>query len=84
MDAENRKFRPVRILLGEERSLIPPEPSPQNVRIPIRSARLIVENGGMYARTFLAFGLTEDRVLDAWESDHENFVKIDPRNNRPA
>ena len=67
-----QKFRPVRVLLGEPYLL----QQPDGVSVPVVRARLITENGQLWARVFLAFGLTEARVREAWDREHEKFLKL--------
>jgi len=74
METENRKFRVSKVLLGQPYDINQPD----NVMIPAVDVRVIVENGGMYQRTMLSFGLNEESVRRSWDQDHDKFLKIDP------
>jgi hypothetical protein len=74
METENRKFTITRVLMGQPYVI----EQPDNIMIPATDVRVIVENGGIYQRTFLSFGLTPSSVRAAWDSDHEKFTKINP------
>jgi hypothetical protein len=48
---------------------------------------VLAENGAMFQRTMLAFGLSKELVRSAWEHEPEKFLKIDlntPRNQQPT
>jgi hypothetical protein len=68
------KYRISRVLLGELRTMT----GPDGVLIPVKDVRVILENGAIHARTFLSFGLSEERVIGAWEREHDKFLKLDP------
>jgi len=76
---ENQKFRICKVLIGAPYIIH----QPNNLLIPVSDCRVIVENGGIYQRTFLAFGLSKERVIQSWDAEFEKFNKIDP-NHAPA
>jgi hypothetical protein len=61
-----------RILIGDPYVLLQDE-----VLIPVRRVRVLAENGAMFSRVFLAFGLDKDRVRKAWETEPEKFLKVE-------
>lgn len=71
---ENQKFRISRVLIGAPYIIHQPD----NLLIPVCDCRVIVENGGIYQRTLLAFGLNKERVIQSWDAEHEKFHKINP------
>jgi hypothetical protein len=79
METENAKFRISRVLLGQPYIINQPD----NIMIPASDVRVIVENGGIYGRTFLSFGLNENTIRDAWDKEHDKFQKIDPHTGTP-
>jgi hypothetical protein len=62
-----------RILIGDPR----PHAEPDNILVPVVDVRVLAENGAMFSRTFLAFGLDRARVIAAWEREPEKFLKVD-------
>jgi len=74
METENRKFHISKILMGHPYVIHQPD----SIMIPATDVRVIVENGGMYQRTFLSFGLNDQVVRNAWDQEHEKFSKINP------
>jgi hypothetical protein len=62
-----------RILLGEARILTQPD----GVMVPVIDVRVLAENGAMFSRTFLAFGLDTRLVRSSWEKEPEKFLKVD-------
>ena len=69
-----------RILLGQPYVINQPD----SVMVPAIDARVLVENGAMFKRTFLAFGLSKELVRAAWERDPEKFLKVELNPNTPA
>ena len=49
-----------------------------NILTPVVDIVVIAENGGLFRRTFLAFGLTEKGIITAWENEPDKFLKIAP------
>jgi len=62
-----------RILIGQPYII----EQPDAIMIPAIDVRVIAENGAMFKRAFLAFGLTDERIRRAWETEPEKFLKID-------
>lgn len=62
-----------RILLGEARIITQPD----GVMVPVIDVRVLAENGAMFSRTFLAFGLDTRMVRASWEKEPEKFLKVD-------
>ncbi len=62
-----------RILLGQPYII----QQPDSVMIPAVDVRVLAENGSMFKRTFLAFGLSKELVRSSWEREPERFLKID-------
>lgn len=65
-----------RILIGQPYII----QQPDAVMIPACDVRLLAENGAMFKRTFLAFGLDAAMVRRAWETEPDKFLKIDFNN----
>jgi len=70
----NPKFRISSVLIGAPYIIRQPD----NLLIPVSDCRVIVENGGIYQRPLLTFGLSKERVIQAWDTEHEKFHKINP------
>lgn len=68
-----------RILIGEPRVLTQPD----GILVPVIDVRVIAENGAMFSRVFLAFGLDKARVVDAWTREPEKFLKVDLQGSQP-
>ena len=62
-----------RILLGQPYVINQPD----SVMVPAIDARVLAENGAMFSRTFLAFGLDTRMVRASWEKEPEKFLKVD-------
>jgi hypothetical protein len=62
-----------RILLGPSYVIHQPD----SVMVPAVDVRVLAENGAMFKRTFLAFGLSKDLVRSAWEREPEKFLKVE-------
>ena len=62
-----------RILLGQPYVIHQPD----SVMVPAVDVRVLAENGGMFKRTFLAFGLSKELVRSAWEREPEKFLKVE-------
>jgi hypothetical protein len=62
-----------RILLGQPYVITQPD----SVMVPAVDVRVLAENGAMFKRTFLAFGLSKDLVRSAWEREPEKFLKVE-------
>lgn len=73
MTTENQKFKIARVLMGAPYFIAQPD----GLNVPVIMARVIVENGGIYSRVFYALGCTTDTVREAWDKEHEKFLKVD-------
>jgi hypothetical protein len=73
MTTENQKFKIARVLMGAPYFIAQPD----GLNVPVIRARVIVENGGIYSRVFYALGCTSETVRDAWDKEHEKFLKVD-------
>jgi len=62
-----------RILIGQPYVIHQPD----SVMIPAVDVRVLAENGGMFQRTFLAFGLSKELVRSAWDREPEKFLKVE-------
>jgi hypothetical protein len=77
MSTETKKPLSIsRILIGQPYII----QQPDAVMIPACDVRVLAENGAMFKRTFLAFGLSKELVRRAWETEPEKFLKIDLNN----
>jgi hypothetical protein len=74
MTTENQKFKIARVLMGAPYFITQSD----GLNVPVILARVIVENGGIYSRVFYALGCTTDTVREAWDKEHEKFLKVDP------
>ena len=72
METPTHKFRISKVIMGQPYIINQPD----NIMIPAQDVRIIVENGAIYARTFLSFGLSEDVVRSAWDHEHDKFNKV--------
>ena len=61
-----------RVLIGAPRVLTQPD----GILVPVIDVRVIAENGAMFSRIFLAFGLDKASVIDAWTREPEKFLKV--------
>jgi hypothetical protein len=86
MSTDSTQRKPLtiaRILLGQPYVIHQPD----SVMVPAVDVRVLAENGAMFQRTMLAFGLSKELVRSAWEHEPEKFLKIDlntPRNQQPT
>jgi hypothetical protein len=76
MSTDSTQRKPLtiaRILLGQPYVIHQPD----SVMVPAVDVRVLAENGGMFQRTFLAFGLSKELVRSAWEREPDKFLKVD-------
>ncbi len=76
MSTDKKPLSISRILMGDPYIL----QQPDSIMIPAIDVRVLAENGGMFKRTFLAFGLDKERVRAAWEAEPDKFLKVDLNN----
>ena len=50
---------------------------PDAVMVPAIDVRVLAENGAMFKRTFLAFGMSKELVRSCWEREPDKFLKME-------